>query len=505
MNTLVTSLSNLGLNERGALTNVSTGSAVLDFFSKSGGFRGAKASNDVIVNSFKAAYAEDKNLALKALFYSRDVRGGQGERNVFRAITQYLANNEPDVMARLVPIMAEYGRWDDVVNLLMTKVEPMVTGVIQDQFMKDLVALGQNKDGREVILPISLLAKWLPSENASSKNTRFLANYVRKKLGFNAATYRKNLSGLRAALNVLERQLCANEWDKVNYSHVPSQAGLKYRTAFFEHDKERYEAFVGDAKAGKVKVNTKTLFPYELVAPFFGTYMHKIGNDYHCDVRELTAAQEASLDMLWTNLPNYFEEKEENSLVICDTSGSMRGLPIQVAISLAIYTAERNKGAFHNYFVSFSEHPQLQALKGATIGEKVRNLSTVGWNNNTDLAAVFNLILDRAVKHNVKEEDMPARIYIVSDFQFDRTRFNSLTGFEEIQAKYKESNYQMPEVVFWNVRAATGVPATKEDNVKLVSGCSPSIFKQLLSGKSKTAFELMLETLMSARYEPIGA
>ena len=330
----------------------------------------------------------------------------------------------------------------------------------------------------------SLLGKWLKSENTSSKESRELARKTRKYLGLSSKDYRKMLTVLRAKIKIVESQMSRKQWDKINYEAVPSKASMIYKKAFKKHDEKRYEKYLESVEKGEKKINTKTLFPYEIV-------------------RQARKENDKTLDLLWKNLPDYTKENEK-ALVVADVSGSMYGLPMDISVSLAMYFAERNKGIFQNKFITFSEKPELQEIEGTTLNQKIRNLEDAHWDMNTNVQAVFDLILDTAIENKIKKEDMPGTIYIISDMEFDEaTDENDKTNFEIIKQKYEEAKYNMPVLVFWSVDSRqNNVPVTQnEKGVILVSGSSASVFKMAM--EKTTPHEFMLSVLNSERYKNI--
>jgi Domain of unknown function (DUF2828) len=474
---------NYAYTENGALSRATTGSSLLDFFAQAGAMR--KRSEQDIINAFTEAFSEDKLLALKALFYFRDIREGQGERRLFRVIAKYLANFHTDVMEKNLHLIPEYGRWDDLYVFFGTKLEDKVGQLIKEQFEKDIKSEYP-----------SLLGKWLKSENTSSQESRVLAKMTRKILGLSPRQYRKALTSLRKKIDIVEAKMSANEWNEIKFEHVPSQAMLKYRNAFNRHEPKRYQEYLISLSKGETKVNTKTLYPYQLV--------NKVGIGY-LRFKNLSIEEEQLLNEMWNNLPDYIGNKKENSIAVVDTSGSMYGTPLEVAISLGLYMAERNKGKFHNHFITFSERPQLQEIKGVTFCEKVRNMAKADWGMSTNIESVFNLILNTAIKHNLPQEEMIKKIYIISDMEFNYCvdGGNDKTLFENIREKYNRYGYELPKLVFWNVDARNKqFPVTMNDTgVQLVSGFSPTLFEQVMSGKE--AYDLMLDTLNSPRYDAI--
>lgn len=488
---------NVATTENGARAFATTQSALLDFFSQGGALRNRSDSDKISL--FTKAFAEDPTLALRSLFYFRDVRGGQGERNTFRVIAKYMADRHTDSMRKNLALVPYFGRWDDLYAFVGTRLENEAFEIIARQFGEDV----RNEHP-------SLLAKWLKSENASSFETKRLAKKTREALGLTSAAYRKTLSALRKRISIVEQQMSEKNWDEIDYSKLPSGASLRYRQAFYRNDTDRYQSYIDSLKRGDagVKVNVKTLYPYEIVHEIMGSGMTYLGSKYFASTRE-NIANADMLDAMWKNLPDYFGGNEDNSLVVVDTSGSMAGLPMEIAISLGIYAAERNTGKFHNHFMTFSSRPQLVELQGTDIVERVRNMSRADWGGNTNIEAVFNLVLDTAIKNSLSQDEMVERIFIVSDMEFDRcaTGGNDVSLFQAIERKYMAAGYRLPALVFWNVNARNAqYPMTmNKTGVQLVSGASPSIFTNLLKGKMLTPYEMMLEVINDERYGDITA
>ena len=480
---------NYTFTENGARAKATTTSDLLDFFAQAGAMR--KRSESDIISAFTYAMAEDELLALKALFYFRDVREGQGERRLFRIIIRHLAKNHTDLLKKNLHLIAYYGRWDDIYELFGTPLEQHVGVMLRNQLNADL------RTDRP-----SLMAKWLHSENTSSYKSKQLGKRTRELLGLSSKNYRKILSSLREKLNIVERKMSGNDWYTIDYPKLPSKAGLLYRKAFLRHDEEGYRAFLDGLEKGTQKINVKTLFPYELVSKV------NYRKSFYSDRREqMSIEDERLLNQMWESLPNYIGDKKEDSLAVIDVSGSMHGLPIEVAISLGLYMAERNTGAFHNHFMTFSTEPSLEEVKGSTFCERVRNISDANWSMTTNIKAVFDLILKTAVDRNLPQEEMVSKLYIISDMEFDRADRSfgrqQETLFETIRKEYRKKGYEMPNLVFWNVDARnTQFPVSiNEHGVQLVSGCSPTLFQQIMEGKN--AYDLMVDILNSERYTPV--
>lgn len=460
---LVKALKNDTFTENGAVSYKSTLDSNLDFYYHASAKRGLK---DEVLGLFVNAFAEDEKLAIKSLFYLRDVRGGSGERDLFRHCLNHIHRCKPNLFDKLVPFIPYFGRWDDLLVYFDQSVIIHVVNTLNEDLNSDYP---------------SLLAKWLPSANTSSKETVKLGKQWAKYLGLSEKGYRHLLSKLRAKINIVEQKMSAGNWD-IDYESVPSKAHLIYRNAFKKHNPEKYAQYLASVEKGEKKINSSVLYPYELV------------RGYIDETKELQ----------WKALPNYFEDSDENILVMCDVSGSMESgnsgvVPMDVSVSLAIYAAERNQGLFHNAFITFTDVPKLVYLEGETLLDKIRETKEdVGY--NTNIQAAFDLVLKTALKHNLSQEEMPTKIFVISDMEFDSC--GPSTNFELVKRKYEQSGYVMPTLVFWNVASRNlQTPVTQnEKGVYLVSGCSPVVFKNALNCKATTPYEQMLDVLNGERY-----
>ncbi len=472
----------------GAVTNRSSGTFCLDLFFAAGAMR--QASEDEIAAAVTRAYAEDPVKTLKIVFFARDARGGLGERRFFRVAVKALAEFAPEAVERNVPYFAEFGRYDDLLVLLGTQCADAAMSVIRERLSADIASM---REGGKV----SLLAKWLPSVNASSKTTRNAARDVAARLGYSERDYRKALSELRAYSDILENRLRERDYT-FDYAKQPSCAMFKYRKAFIRNDGERYMKYLNAVNSGKAKLNASVLFPYEITS--------------RCVGLPVSDEERLALDTTWRNLPAFGESG--NAIAVIDGSGSMYGMrrgssvrPADVALSLGIYFAEHNKGAFANHFITFSRSPQLVEIKGADIVEKTRFCATFNEVSNTNLEAVFNLILAIAVNGKVKQEELPEKIFVISDMEFDGCveSGNDLTLYDTMKAKYKQYGYKLPDVVFWNVNSfGNNVPVKyKDSGTALVSGFTPALFDMVIGGEISPEI-VMNRAIGSERYAMIA-
>ena len=506
---------NFTYTENGAVTRRSTNNSLLDLFGMGASYR-TRSEEDCIL-LFKKAFDEDPTYAMKCLFYIGDIRGGQGERRFFRVVSKWLANNHTEVMRRNLKYIPEYRRWDDLYTFVGTKLENEAFALMASQIALDL----------QCKTP-SLLAKWLKSENTSSAESRALANKTRAAFELNHRQYRKMLSYLRAKINVVERLMSAGKWDEIEFDKIPSKAGLIYRNAFARHDIERmkseknvvsYENFMKD---DTTKVNAKALYPYEVVAKAYNYSREHLARNCNWSTRRyeepkgnLDDVERLAINKYWDNLKDYFNGCSLDALCVVDTSGSMTGseasAPINVAISLGLYAAERARGPFAGHYVSFSSRPQLIETVGVDFVDKVRRIYQTNLCENTNIEATFDMILNTAIRNRCKQSDLPKSIVVISDMEFDTARGyyyggrrpqDHVTLMENIERKWQQAGYQMPNLVFWNVQARQdNIPMTVKDGISFVSGFSPVLFEQIMKGK--TAFDLMMDKLNDERYEVI--
>ena len=482
--------SNITYTENGAVTNKSSLSDCLDLFFIAGASR--NLSNKDIYDKVTRAFVEDKDLTMKILFFARDIRGGLGERRFFRIAMQIVSRLSPESVDKNLKLFSEYGRYDDILAVYYSpEIHDSVLSIIKNQLEEDKNNMNEQKQ-------VSLLAKWLPSVNTSSIETKNFARKIASDLGISEPEYRKTLSSLRKYIDILESRLCKKDYT-FDYSKQPSNAMLKYRKAFLRNDNERYTKFIEDVVKGNKKLNAGTLYPYQIV--------NEINN-----VVSLSDDEKKSLDATWKSLSNI--ENSQNAIAVVDGSGSMYWsgqsvIPADVAISLGIYFAEHNKGAFKNHFITFSMTPKLIEIKGNDIYEKVEYVSSFNECANTNIQAVFDLILDTAVKNKTPQEELPETVYIISDMEFDtcaRNGQNKFTNYETAKQKFNKKGYTLPNVVFWNVNSRVSqVPVTMhESGTALVSGATPQIFNMVKSGDINP-LSIMMDILNSERYSNITA
>lgn len=474
--------------ENGALAYRSTQSFCLDMFFKAGAMRNSSAKE--IAETVARAYAEDPDKTMKIIFFARDARGGLGERRFFRIAVSALMEFAPEAVRRNLEFFPEYGRFDDLCVLLGTPLEKYAAEIIDTQLRFDKASMATG--GK-----VSLLAKWMPSVNASSKETRNMGRRLAGLLGMSEPEYRRTLVSLRKYSDILENRLRERDYT-FNYEVQPSCAMFKYRKAFMRNDGERYTQFLNKVNSGEAKLNADRLYPYDIVRKAIE------GN--------ISETERISLDTAWKSLPDLSAAKRENAIAVIDGSGSMNcgcGIrPIDAALSLGIYFAEHNTGAFANHFITFSQTPRLVEIKGRDIVEKARYCRTFNEIANTDLEAVFKLILKTAIKNHVPQSELPSKIYIISDMQFDYcvTGGNNNVLFQAVRTLYRQYGYTLPEVIFWNVNSRSdAMPVTRsETGAALVSGYSTAVFDMVMGGECSPE-SVMDRILASERYAVITA
>jgi hypothetical protein len=470
----------------GMKTNPTSTDKCVDLFFSIGAMRGAKPQT--LIKIFEPAFEENPLLATKILHWVRDARGGAGERQIFRDIISHLAVISPNVVRKNLNLILEYGRGDDLLVLLDTELKEDALEIIKTELLKGN----------------GLVAKWMDRKGK-------YANEVRRYLKCTPKEYRKLVVGLT---NVVETAMCSGDWDSIDYSKIPSLAASRYQKAFHKNDGERYREYIEELVKGNTKVNAGAVYPYDIIKSI------NMGGDITVSSKQ------------WESLPNYMEGCDENVLPVVDVSGSMtcpagdnNNLScMDVAISLGMYISERNESIFKDAFITFSANPQLQFLKGS-LSERLQQLRRADWGYNTNIQKVFDLILNQAVEHNISQDDMPTKIIILSDMEFDTATKSQGSGYgsrggdvpkwtpslmEIVKEGYGKHGYKLPSIVFWNLngRSVNGnknnYPVqSHETDTALVSGFSPSLMKSILSTENLTPYNIMMETVSSERYEPV--
>ena len=471
--------------ENGAVALNTTGDHLLDLFGTIGALRGADESR--VTRLFADAYKEDPLMATKIAYYARDCRGGLGERETFRTLLKYMAEYHKEALLPNLDLIGVYGRYDDLYCLIGTPCEDAMWEAMKKQLVEDLANLNEGK-------AVSLLAKWIKTADASSEKTRKLGILTAQKLGYPVYNFKRIVRTLRKHIGVIEALMSQGKWDEIEYSAVPSRAMLLYRKAFARHDQDRYSAFIDKAVNGEVSIHSGALYPYDLIEKVF-----------NCGGwGRLTVREDKAVEAQWRQLPNYVEPGT-NALIMADTSGSMAGRPMATSVGLAVYFAERNTGAYHNMWMSFSSDPEIQTLKGETLAQKLKSLDTSAWSMNTDLKAAFEKVLEIATENDVPKDEMVKSIVVISDMEIDRCGNREWSFYDKMAAKFRKAGYEIPNIIFWNVASRHDVFHADHNRkgVQLCSGQSTTVFKQIMECIGMTPTEAMYKVINSERYEPI--
>lgn len=467
-----------------------------------------------VAAKFADAFYENPLLALKWMFMLRDIRGtGMGERRSFRICFNWLANTKPELAKKLVKLVGEYGRYDDLFILFGTPVEAEMLDYIDSVWSDDIANMNAGKS-------VSLLAKWMPSVNTSSSATVALARKFCAALNLSEKQYRKSLSKLRAYLKVIEVKMSAKQWNEIDYEAVPSKANIKYNSAFLRNDETRRRAFLDALEKGEAKINSVANFPCDIVH----SYTAKATGSWHRQ-RNITITKDPALEAMWKALP---EVKINGNLICCcDGSGSMETCvdrkssvtALEVCNALGIYCSEHLTGPFKDKYITFSKRPQyVDMSKAKTLAEKLSIAYKYDECANTNIEAVMDLILDTAVRNNLKQEDIPD-LCILSDMEFNlaidfgggysywnRPNYTATKNalFERVRQKWENAGYKLVRIIFWNIASRTGtIPLQQNENgIVLCSGYSQSQFKMIQSNKTDP-YEVLVDALNAPRYQPI--
>lgn len=503
-------MENISYTENGAVGYKTSNRSIVDLNFMAASFRNNPSG---IVPLFEKSYTENPVLTMRWLFYCRDIRGGMGERAISRAIYKWLQWKHPGDLKKVMELLPEYGRWDDVVYLLeFSGVRDDAFKLIQNQLNTDLDNLSKDK-------PVSLIGKWLPSMGASNDKAKSRAHYLAKRLGYSYTEYSKVCGSLRKKIDIVERKMTLGEWGDINYSAVPSKANLKYRKAFGRHDSERYGEFLNGVLEGTAEMHSGTLMPYEIV------HKYTLGEHSVC----AGDTPDESIEAMWKSLPS----TEFRGMVILDGSASMdckisgSYSAHDMADSLAVYLSNQMTGPMHGKFITFSREPHFVDISECnTLMDALKVLSMENDCSNTDLWKVYKMLADMACALGVKQEDLPERMVIVSDMEFDGCcgaySDSKAEGyyswydngfkpadkalFDKIKEYWSKRGYKVPKLVFWNVNSRSHTIPVYENElgVILMSGFSTQTVKMAMSGQTDP-FMAVYETLMDKRYDAVEA
>ena len=488
---------NMTYTENGAVAYKTSGSALVDINYQLTAMRTMPDSE--VVKMFRKAYSENPRLAMRWLFKAADIREGDGERRLFKVcMTDMMNNGGAEMVANLISLMPEFNRWDMLYTFINNKtVYPAIARTFRKQWAEDMKNMEAGKS-------ISLMAKWLKSSNSHNPDTRRYGLQTARILNLSERDYRKALSAMRKHLDVVERKMSSQNWQSIDYETVPSKANLIYNKAFLKNDEARRRTYLDALTKGDAKINSSVAYPHEIV--------HKYCTGTWRGVR----AVDAALEGMWKALPNLVKD-DSTTLVVADGSSSMCSdvggsvTALEVANALAIYFAERAKGAYHNRYITFSMTPKFVTFQnGSTLNAKIKTAQQHCEIANTNISAVFDLILETAIKTNAPQSDLPKNLLIITDGHFDymvsagngRSKV-SKTLMQEISKKYKDAGYTMPNLIFWNVCGggrSGSMPLSADERGIMVSGFSVNTLKMLMTGKTNP-YEVLVEALMDKRYD----
>lgn len=495
MNKLKNNLDNCSVTENGMKGYQTSGHTLVDMDFKISSYRNMPEA-EILQDFKKLIIDESLTNVVKWVFYIRDIRGGNGERRLFKIMIKYLAFLYPTMIKKIIEIIPVYGRWDDLFCLLDTNLKNEVISLIRKNLIQDLKNLENDK-------PISLLGKWMPSINTSSEKTKKIAQIFIREFNLTPKEYRKMLSALRRKIDVVEKRMSNNEWDLIHYDNIPAGANLIYSNAFYRHDKERRKEYLEGLKTGDRKIKSQNLFPYQI----------------YCKLKQSQSISEKdTLEAMWASKVENDKININSTLVVCDTSGSMTwgyingtsAKPIDIASSLAIYFSEKNLGVFKDKYITFSREPRFVDLSECiSLDSKIKYLERKVINEDTNIEKVFKLVLDTAVKNHLKQEELPKRILIISDMEFNgfkgawyRTDYKD---FEAIKKEFEYFGYHVPKLIFWNVASRTKtIPMKQNDNgISLISGFSEKRLEMIMS-EQKDPYDALLEKINSSRYDLVS-
>ena len=490
-------LDNLAYTDNGALSLSTTNSARVNLFFK---LTRNAYNNESFTNLIDESLKEDTLDTLKIIFHGRDSRGGKGDRQTFIEAMKYIFTVNPDIFYKNIEHVPFYGRYQDWFEILYALRYAVHYNTIRDKIV-ELVCEKLEEDKLNMINgeSVSLLAKWIPSEQKKWNKNTSIYDYICNKLyktdyptSYHYRLLRKNyISPLRSYINIVETYMCNNKWDDIDFSKVPSVAMHNLKKAFVRHTPDKFVNWLSDVKKGKSKINTSQLYPHTIVHEIFK-------NNENSEI----------LEVQWNDIVKNTQKlgKFSKSLVLCDVSGSMEGTPMDVCIALGLLISSITDEPFRNLIITFSAEPTFFNVPDVPLYDKIEHIRNMPWGMNTDLNKVFDLILSRAQKYNILKQDMPETLYIFSDMQFDiATNSNCTTAMENIEIKYREAGYLVPKIIFWNL-ASIGSDFPVEFNtlnVALVSGFSQSILKNILECTDMTPYNIMRQTIDNPRYDII--
>lgn len=464
----------------GAISNKNIDDARVDLFYKTCRGLSEEDLHELMDNSWK----KDPLDTLKLMAYTRDIRGGKGERDIFKMMLVWLAKQDQGNLLLNLEQFIDYGRYDDVVVLVETKLSDEIIELFRNVLVSDLDKMERGES-------VSLLAKWFPSENKKLDKRYKIYNKLAKKMKKTNRELRKQyITPLREYICIVETLLCNKDYEKIDFSKLPSYAMKKYNKLFTNNDKikDLFSKYKESLQRGETKINAGILFPHEIVGKYLG------GSEY-----------DVILEKQWEEVTKNI--KLDNCLVLSDVSGSMSGIPMQVSIALGILVSSNIKNeAFKNLVLTFETQSKFHHITGQTLHDKVKSLENASWGGSTDLVNAMKQIIQVAVNNNIKSEDMPKNLLIISDMQFNQADSNYYTNHVSIKKMFSDLGYQTPNLIYWNVNGSfSDVPSSSasEKGVSLVSGFSKSVLSCIMQGDIPTPYTTMRFAIDNERYSKL--
>uniref|UniRef100_A0A6C0IAR7 DUF2828 family protein n=1 Tax=viral metagenome TaxID=1070528 RepID=A0A6C0IAR7_9ZZZZ len=503
--------------ENGAIALDTSGSCIIDYFMMYTRTLTKEQNHKYI----EECWAINPEKTIAVIFNGRDRLTGKKEKVVSNQAMLWLRDNKPyTYMNNITTYINKYGRWKDLLYICYENETDGMIGnnyeltLFADKLKDDLSELKISEiresaeatdeatgDKKAKVASVSLCAKWAPSENdRNDKRKQFAKKIATILYGRDDAKkmekYRKEyLVPLRKKINIVETLMCNNEWDKINYEGVPGVASRRLHIAFNIHDGDRYGDYLSKVRSGDAKINVAGILPHELA-------------NYYVNLRSTQEeySENETIELQWRTIVDNVKSSGilGNSLAMIDLSGSMfsasnGSIPAQVAISLGIITSQCCKGMFKNKFITFSATPELVSLipddlykeyaeKGTepSLYTCFKSLINVDFGYNTDFEKSCDMIIKYGKDNNINDEDMPRKLFIFTDMQFDEAttdnseNSNVETLYKTIVKKFKSANYTPPKFIFWNLNSShkQSFPVNcKTEGTAMISGFSEQLLK----------------------------
>jgi hypothetical protein len=433
---------------------------------------------------------KDPYRTIAIIFNARDRKDGKKEKKISNDAYLWLKFNnfEKTYQHNINKYIEKYGSWKDVLYFVESINKKRI---YDDRFECDLFAnqLIKDKENFNNGESVSLCAKWCPGEKTHYQKrynlTTKIINVLLEKN--NITTIKSNeyfrkeyLTPLRNKIDIVEKKMCYNEWRDIDYEKVPSIASKKYKNAFMKRDNERYLEYLRNVSKGIQKINVTGILPHELV-------------NYY--LQDETRELDLTIENQWkTILDDMKKTGLFNKLIaVVDVSGSMfsasnGSIPAQVAIALGLLISNCCQGMYKNKVITFHSSPSFHEIKGNTLKDQVECIRNAEWGYNTNFELIADLIIKYGKEHNLTDFDMPEKLVVLSDMQFDeavRSDYESDKNDLELlyytfSKKFRKNNYKVPKMIYWNLNADNSKSFPVNDKVKntaIISGFSEQLLK----------------------------